>query len=271
MSIPNSETSYNPKYPVLTLEKAMDIIEILTNESGNGLGISELSRRLDIGKSTIHRILDTLSAYGYVDQISDKGKYRLNWRLYEIGNVLPQQRDLNNFDHEIIHDLCGECQETVNLGVRNNDHVVIISKVEPTNSALRAIKHVGDREPLHATALGKVLMSEMDPEQVESIFISRDKPLESYTPSTITSFDNLHTELRKVREQGFAIDNEEYSTGISCIAMPVKNYEQRIVAAVSVSGPSFRLNFSKIMEIRTGLTLASMKMSEFLGYKNKND
>ena len=83
MSTINSENMFSPKYPVQTLEKALDIIEILARESGNGVGISELSRRLDIGKSTIHRILDTLSAYGYVDQVSDKGSYRLSWRMYE--------------------------------------------------------------------------------------------------------------------------------------------------------------------------------------------
>lgn len=267
MSIANNENRLNLKYPVQTLEKALDIIEILARESGNGLGISELSRRLNIGKSTIHRILDTLSAYGYVDQVSDKGNYRLSWRLYEIGNVLPYQRDLNNFDNEILRELCNEYQETVNLGVRNDNYVVIISKVDPTNSALRAIKCVGDREPLHATALGKVLLSETEPEAVDAILKHPDNSLESYTSNTITSFDKLHLELRKVREQGYAIDNEEYSNGMSCIAMPVKNYEKRIVAAVSVSGPSFRLNFSKIMEIKDELTLVSEKMSDFLGRK----
>ena len=130
MSTINSENMFSPKYPVQTLEKALDIIEILARESGNGVGISELSRRLDIGKSTIHRILDTLSAYGYVDQVSDKGNYRLSWRMYEIGNTLPRQRDLNDFDNEILQALCDKSQETVNLGVRDGIDVVIISKVD---------------------------------------------------------------------------------------------------------------------------------------------
>ena len=121
---------------------------------------------------------------------------------------------------------------------------------------------------MHATSLGKVLLSEMEPEMVEAIFRSPDKSLKSFTPNTITTFDNLHIELRKVREQGFAIDNEEYNNGLFCIAMPVKNYEKQIVAAVSISGPSFRLNFSKIMEIRDELALASKKMSDCLGCKN---
>lgn len=261
-----SSDGNNPKYPVQTLEKALDIIEILTKESGNGLGISDLSRRLDIGKSTIHRILDTLSAYGYVDQISDKGNYRLSWRLYEIGNVVPQQRDLSNLDGEILQDLCDRCRETVNLGVRNDNYVVIVSKVEPANSALIAIKHVGDREPLHATALGKILLSGLDTGRVEAIFAPEDRPLVSYTQNTITSFGKLHLELQKVREQGYAVDNEEFNAGMSCIAMPVRNYENQVVAAISVSGPSFRLNFSKIMEIRADLAVAGRKMSEFLGH-----
>ncbi len=119
-----------PRYPVQTIDKALEVLEILADEGfQEGLGVSELSIRLNIGKSTVHRILDTLMARNYIEQCEDTKKYRLGWRLFEIGNIIPRQRNLYNFDMSILQDLCNRYQETVNLGVRVDDSVVTISKV----------------------------------------------------------------------------------------------------------------------------------------------
>ena len=262
-----SSDSYSPKYPVMTLEKALDIIDILSQDTGNGVGISELSRRLDdMGKSTIHRILDTLIAYGYVDQISNKGNYRLNWKLYEIGNVVPRQRNLGNFDTEILQELCDKYQETVNFGVRVDRIVMTLYRAEP-QSVLMAKLNVGGREPMYATSMGKVIMSEMDADSVRKIF--EGQPLEKLTQNTITDIDDLIAELKKIREQGYAIDNQEYCVGLSCIAMPVRNFENEIVAAVSLSGPSARMDHNKIMDAKEELQLVSKKISEHLGVASR--
>ena len=260
--------SHNPKYPVQTLEKSLEVIEYLSTETADGLGITELSNKLGMGKSTIHRILDTLVAYGYVEKIPQNNRYRLGWELFKKGNVVPRQRNLYNFDKKILEDLCNEYEVTVNLGVRVKNEIVIIAKYDP-KTRLTVNLHVGEREPLHCTSLGKVLISEMDKETIYSILGSDE--LQPLTPNTITSMVGLIKELEKVREQGYAIDDEEFCLGLSCIAMPVRDNSNNIIAAISMSGPSIRLNFSKIMDIKEALAKATLKVSTYFGYQPKSE
>lgn len=262
-----NDNTHNPKYPVQTLEKALDVIEILAQSPSSGLGVTELNKKLEIGKSTIHRILDTLMAYGYVGKVPNTANYRLSWRLYEIGSIVPRQRDLGNFDPEILNELCNKYEETVNLGIRVNKHVVIISKVEPVTAALRANFLVGELEPLHATALGKVLLSEMKEDELQRILGT--EPFTAYTSKTHVRLPDLIEDLYKIRAQGYAIDDQEFSLGLSCIALPVRNYKNEMVAAVSVSGPSVRLSFSKVLNIQEDLKIASIKLSKYLGYDDR--
>jgi len=257
--------THKPKYPVQTLEKALEIIEVMHKE-GVGLGISELDSILGIGKSTIHRILDTLMAYNYVEKCSESTKYRLSWKFFEIGNNIPQQRNLSNLNKDVLQNLCNKYEETVNLGVRVDNNVVIISRIDP-KSTLVANVPIGTREPLHATAMGKAIISELDREELIKIF--GDGRLESCTPNTITSLEDLIAQLGKVKEQGYSIDDQEYYPGLSCIAMPVRNYKNEVIAAISVSGPSMRLNFTKIMNIKKDLEMASSALSTYLGYNNE--
>lgn len=258
-------TNPDPKYPVQTLEKSIEVIELLSTDGFNGgLGISELSNKLGIGKSTIHRILDTLLAYNFVEKCPESSKYRLGWKLFEIGNLVPQQRNLSNIDIGILQELCNKYKETVNLGVRVKDKVVIISRMEP-KSSLIATHQIGSQEPLHATSMGKVLICQSSREELLELF--GEGNFESFTRNTITNIDQLMVELEKIRQQNYSIDDEELCAGLSCIAMPVRNFNNEVIAAISVSGPTTRLNFTKIMSIKEGLEEASRKIAEYLGHK----
>lgn len=251
-----------PKYPVQTLEKALEVIELLKNGPNEGMRIKELSDRLDMGKSTVHRILDTLTAYRYVEKTAEGSRYRLSWKLFELGNVVPRQRNFENIDMKILRDLCEKHKETVNLGIRVNQTLIIISKADPQQVTIKAGLYVGEQEPLHATALGKVLISGLN---IRELF--KGRTLEQYTANTITSLEVLEEHLKTVREQGYAIDDEEYSMGLVCIAMPVRNHEGETVAALSISGPAFRFNFNKILNIREELKIACDRLSAHFGYK----
>ncbi|MFZ7103304.1 MAG: IclR family transcriptional regulator [Peptococcaceae bacterium] len=258
--------SYNPKYPVQTLEKALDIIEIFFKESDSrGLGISDLDKKLNMGKSTIHRILDTLAAYNYVEKCEGNTRYRLGWKLYEIGNVVPRHRNIFQCDYGILQELCNLYKETVNLGVRVDSDVITIAKFEPATT-LMANLQIGSREPLYATAMGKMLISQFD--RTKILEILGEEKFKSYTPNTITNLDDLLVELEKIKKQGYSIDVEESCLGLCCIAMPIQNYKKEIVSAVSVSGPSVRLNFNKIMDVKEGLAEATGLLSGYLGYKD---
>lgn len=255
-----NQLASTPKYPVQTLEKALEVIEILKNGPNEGLKIKEISDQLGMGKSTVHRILDTLAAHRYVEKTAEGSRYRLSWKLFEVGSVIPRQRNLENLDLTILRELCDKFKETVNLGIRVNSTLVIVSKADSQQGAIRAGLYVGEQEPLHVTALGKVLMSELNVRELIG-----DKSLEQYTPRTITSIEALEEHLKIVRDQGYAIDDEEYSLGLFCIAMPIRNYKSEIVAALSISGPAFRLNFSKVLSIRDELKAACEKLSRHFG------
>lgn len=240
----------------------MEIIDILKDSSGEGLRINDLSEKLSLGKSTVHRVLDTLLAYNYVEKCP-QSKYRLSWKMFEIGNTIPRQRNIDFFDPKILHELCNQYQETVNLAIRIHDRAVIISKADPQNVTVKANLFVGDREPLHATAIGKALISQLDHAELINIF--GGKTLVPYTNKTIVNLDALYTHLLTVQELGYAIDEEEYSEGLTCIGVPIRNHENEIIAALSISGLTFRLPHHKMISIIEGLKAARDRISQYFG------
>jgi len=257
-----TKNTYRPKYPVHSLEKALGLVECLKSCPGEGLQINELSERLNLGKSTVHRILDTLLAHQYVEKCQHS-KYRLGWKLFEIGNAIPRQRNLDLFDPLILQNLCNKYDETVNLAVCIGDRAVIVAKCDPLNVSVKANLLVGGREPLHATAIGKSLISELNFKELHAIFDGEH--LKRYTQKTITSIAELFEHLQTVREVGYSIDEEEYSEGLTCIAVPIKNHRKDIIAAISISGPTFRLKHKKILDAIQDLQSARDDMSKYFG------
>lgn len=256
---------YRPKYPVQALEKALEIIDILAQQdTDEGLGISELNDKLDLGKSTIHRLLDTLVAYQYVERL-ENNNYRLGWGLFQIGSSIPRQRKIEKIELKALKDLSNKFKETVNLGVRDGSDVIVAAKIDPeTNSRLKVDSHVGEREPFNATALGKVLFSELSEEEVRNTL--KGMEFRQFTPKTITNIDDYLKEIKKVKEQGYALDDEEFYTGLTCVAMPIRGHEGNIVAALSVSGPSFRFGVDKIETVREELKKVIEEVSKHLGH-----
>ncbi len=256
----------NAKYPVQTLEKTLQIINILKEGPAGGVRIKDVSQKLDMGKSTVHRILKTLLAHGYVEQSEDDRKYRLGWKFFEVGSVVPRQRSLNNMDLKVLWELCDRYEETVNLGVRIYDRVAIVAKADPQKVLFKTGPFLGEHEPVHATALGKVLVSELGEEELGIIL--HGKNLEKYTASTITDPVELKKHLALVKEQGVAFDREELSLGLTCLAMPVYNYSNEIIAALSISGPTFRMDEQRINSCMVGLKEATERLSAFFGSNN---
>lgn len=251
------------KYPVLTLEKTLQIINIMKEGPNDGVRIKDISQKLNMGKSTVHRILNTLLAHGYVEQGSDNKKYRLGWKFFEVGSIVPRQRNLNNVELKVLWDLCEKYEETVNLGIRIYDKVAIVAKADPQKVLFKTGPYLGEQEPVHATALGKALISGLGEEELEKLFAR--KSLEKYTNNTVSSLAELKKQLAQVCKQGYAFDREELSVGLTCIAMPVYNYSNEIIAAISISGPSFRMDQNKIMICREGLKQACSQLSVFFG------
>ena len=234
-----------PKYPVQTVMKAIEIINLLAKEGGSqGLGISEFSKELEMGKSTVHRLLDTLQFYGYIEKDEESSRYRLGWELYKIGQRIPQQNQLFNLSPNYLMELSRRTQETVNMGILKRGETVLISKIEGSRDALRVSVNPGEYESIHATGIGKALICEMSEAEVRELLNGREL-LTVYTAHTIARTEDLLTELRQVRQQGYAVDAEEYCLGLYCIAMPIRDYTEKIIAAVSVSTPTVRMDEEK--------------------------
>ncbi len=261
----NPSNNFN-KYPVQTLEKALQIVNLMKDGPSSGIRIKDISQKLNMGKSTVHRILNTLAAYGYVEQGSDSKKYRLGWKFFEVGSVIPRQRNLTNVELKVLWDLCDRYEETVNLGVRVYDKVAIVAKADPQKVLFKTGPYLGEQEPVHATGLGKALISELEDGELDKLFSG--KSLEQYTPNTITSLAELKNHLEEVREQGYAMDEEELSIGLTCIAMPVYNFSHEIIAAMSISGPTFRMDQHKIKNCYAGLKKACNSISAYFGSSN---
>lgn len=257
-----------PKYPVQTVEKALEIIELLTgNQYSDGVSISELSKELDLGKSTVHRIIETIEAKGYIHQDNDTKKYHLSWKLFELGNSIPRRRNLFTMDTTLLQALCDKFQETVNMGVRVDDSVVTIHKINPTSSLIANLQ-IGTREALHATAMGKALMSQMTREEIVKLLGTG--PYEQFTSKTIKDVDQLTENINIIRGRGYSLDDEEYSAGLTCISVPLKNYRNEIVAAISISGATIRMTEDKLNEIQKELKHVAERLSAYLGWQEED-
>ena len=256
-----------PKYPVKTVTKAIEIINYLAQDTGNrGVGVSELGRVLHMGKSTVHRLLDTLSFYGYVEQDRETNQYRLGWELYKIGQAVPQQNQLLNLNSSFLLELSRRTRATANLGILKRGEILIISKIEGAYEKAHISVQAGEYEAVHATGMGKVMISEMSEEELWNLFHGRES-LMAYTPNTITSLPQLLREEARVRENGYAVDAEEYCIGLYCIAMPVRDYTGRIIAAVSVSNPSGSRDEERKQMVLEALRDCTREISRSLGYQ----
>lgn len=256
-----------PKYPVQTVSKAIEIINYLAKDTSNrGAGITELSREIGMGKSTIHRILDTLLYYGYIDKNWETNRYRLGWELYSVGQRVPRQNQIFNLDPAYLTALSQKTGETVNFGILKGIETIIISKIEGNNGGLYVGVQAGQHEAVHATALGKILISEMDETEIRVLFANQPE-FYRYTEHTIANVEELIEEVRRVRAAGYAVDNQEFGVGLVCVARAVRDYTGKIVAAVSVSTPANRMTEEHHAAIIDALGECSSAISWTLGYR----
>ena len=258
----NSAGKRNAKYPIQTLKKALEVVEVL-HKSGGAMGISDIDEHVGIGKSTVHRVLDTLMTYNYVEKAENSTKYRLSWKFFEVGQSIPAQRNLLNLDTDALRTICDKYDESVNVGIHSEDSMIIISRLAP-KSNMAANVPIGSKLPLHASSMGKIAICEYSEAELRNIFPC--DALTQYTPNTVKTFDELVAQLAEIRQQGYSIDDQELYLGITCVAMPIKDYDMKTVAAVSVSGTSSRLNPSKIGALLEDLKAICQDMSAFMGH-----
>jgi IclR family KDG regulon transcriptional repressor len=226
-------------------------------------GITELSQKVLMSKSTVYRFLQTMKSLGYVSQEGESDKYALTLKLFELGSKALQNNELIDIANAHMRELSKLTKETVHLGALDEYSIVYIHKIDSQYS-LRMHSRIGRRNPLHSTAIGKILMAWMDKNELDDILEHI-----SFTPSTrhtITDPRQLLETLAQVRQQGFAEDNEEQEDGLRCIATPIYDRFGSVIAGLSLSFPSVRFLEQEKAAYINLLHAASGKISQQLGY-----
>jgi DNA-binding IclR family transcriptional regulator len=263
--------SSKPGNLVQTIERASSILDIL-GQSTHGFSIRELSSKIKLPKGTIHRLLSSLSYFGYVRQDPKTRDYLLGFKLVELGNLLLNQLDLRKEAEPFLKDLAERTKETVHMVILDRNEVVYIDKVETDQhtSGLRMASRVGLRNPAHSSAVGKVLLAHFSEEELNNF--TKEKGLLKRTKNTITDLRHLREHLSIVRAQGYAIDDEENEKGIRCVAAPIYNEVGKPVAAMSISGPAFRITKKVIQEsLKKEVMETALNVSQRLGFRGESE
>ncbi len=251
------------EYIIQAVSHALDLLEQF-HDDVDELGVTELSKRLKLHKNNVFRLLATLESRGYIEQNKATENYRLGLKALELGQTFIKQMGLLRQAKPILERMVEDCNETSYVAIYKENHIVYLDVVE-TSLTVRVVSRVGSRLPAYCTAAGKVHMAHMSEEELDEL-LSEQKFIQ-HTPTTLTSKEALMSELEKVREHGYAIDNEELDMGVRCISAPIRDYTRRIVGAISISGPSMRITDERLEQELIPLALkASSDLSTRLGY-----
>lgn len=245
-----------------SVEKALHILETFRIDKPE-LTISELEEELALPRVSIYRFLRILLKRGFLRQNPHTRKYRLGIKVFELGSIVLRDMELRKIAFPLLEELSKKSGETVHLGVKDGKEVVSIEGAE-SDYSLRISLPIGKRVCLHSTGIGKAILAFLPDDEIEEII--QEKGLPRFTPHTITDAVLLKQELQLIKARGYAIDNEENDPGIRCVASPILDYSQQVIASISISGPSVRITNEKIPELATMVIETSQKIARTIGY-----
>jgi DNA-binding IclR family transcriptional regulator len=254
------EGGREPVAAVQSVDRALSILEILARRGV--AGVTEIAVELGVHKSTASRLVSVLEARGFVEQLADRGKYQLGFAVVRLAGSRGSDRDLAAEGHRLCEALATDIGETVNVAILAGDRAVNISQVRGP-CAISVQNWVGQSTPLHATSSGKVLLAHAPGVDLEQLL---GPELPRYTDRTITDVRTLDGELERVRRRGFATTVEEYEVALNAAAAPVRDHTGKVIAAVSVSGPSYRLTPGALEGVAQRLVTAVAGVSRRLGH-----
>jgi DNA-binding IclR family transcriptional regulator len=252
------------KGAVKSAERTLAILELMTRHE-QPLTFTDIAQALRYPRSSLHGLLRTLVERGWADFDADQRAYTLGIRTLEAGNAYTRALDLVERAVPLMEKIRDAIDETVQLAVLDGLHNVYVAKVDGRQT-LTLASEVGRRLPAYATGVGKVLLAGLGQDELEARLASG--PLEPITSHTLIDKNLLREHLQHVRRRGFSIDNEEYTVGIRCVAVPIFDYSRRVVAAMSVSVPAIRFTPAHRERAHMLLSSAAQRMSEALGYRS---
>lgn len=233
---PRGRPTNKPVSNVKALERALLLLGIIAE--ADSLSLTELSQRAGIPASTAHRLLITLQNFGYLEFRADTQQWSVGVEAYRIGGSFARRIKVVDAGRPMLRDLMAQTGETANMAIADDGDVVFVSQVE-THEPIRAFHRPGTRAHMHASGIGKALLAHLDADNLDDWM--RKKGLAAYTQNTICEPQALRTELGITRTRGWAIDNEERTLGMRCVAAPIYNSYGEAIAGISVSGPTVRI------------------------------
>ncbi|MCT7660088.1 IclR family transcriptional regulator [Mycobacterium deserti] len=249
-----------PAAAVQSVDRALQVLEILA--ALGQAGVTEIAAELGVHKSTVSRLVAVLESRNYVEQVAERGKYRLGFAVARLARAGSAQLDLVKLSQDICDGLAGEVGETANVAILDDDRIVnIVEASGPGEIALQT--WVGQSCPAHATSSGKVLLACHDEAQLRARLAEK---LESFTDNTVVDIENLQRELADVIDRGWSFVTEELEVGLNAVAAPIRDAGSQVVAALSVSGPSYRLSEDRFTEIAKLVVAAADAVSRRLGW-----
>jgi len=249
----------NKGYVINSVLKALDILELLDEKSE--LGITQIARFLDMEKSTVYRLVNSLRIRGYIQQNPDNQKYSNGFKLFEMGNNVVKHMGLRKQAYPFLKELSEKSGEAVDLAVRDGKYVVYLDKID-SQSTIKVDLVVGKKMPMYCTGLGKVLLAFLPEAEAENLL--RDEVFERFTPRTHENLHSLMEELVDVRRLGFAWDREEYVKGLICVAAPVFGLGDKVVAAMSVALPKYYVSEEEQKKAKDCVVEVARKLTEAL-------
>jgi IclR family transcriptional regulator, carbohydrate utilization repressor len=249
-----------PSVPaVQVLERMFTLIDVLASRE-EAVSLKEISERAGLHPSTAHRILNDLATGRFVDR-PQPGSYRLGMRLLELGNLVKSRLNVRDAALLPMRELHKQIQQPVNLSMRQGDEIVYVERAYSERSGMQVVRAIGGHAPLHLTSVGKLFLAADDPQRIRA-YATRTG-LQGHTKNSLTSLEALERELSKVRQYGQASDNEELELGVRCMAAGIYDDQNKLVAGLSISAPSGRLEDEWLPKLKD----TARSISEALGHK----
>ena len=244
-----------------TVIKAFRLLETLV-ETAEPIGITELSQKLDLTKSNVHRTLDTLRNLGYVDYYPEQRKYQASFKLWEMATLLSENLDIKRVASRHLIALGEETGETVHLCVLSGRNIIYIDKIDSKHH-VRPATRIGGSAPTHCVSTGKAILAFQSSATIRSVA----EKLDQYTPHTIVQKKAFEEELASVRKEGLAINRGEWHVDVIGAAAPIRNAEGAVVAAVGVSVPTMRADAESVLKMAPSIKKTAAAISAALGFQ----
>lgn len=247
---------------VQSVDRALYVLELLARRGE--AGVTELASDIGVHKSTVSRLLAALEDRELVEQAFERGKYRLGFGILRLANAVSGRLDVTRQGREICERLALEVGETVNIAVLRSEYAVNVDQARGP-AAVSTHNWVGELTPLHATSSGKVLLAFMSADARRNLLA--EAGLRRFTEHTITSVERLEAQLQDVSRTGYVVSLEELEPGLNAVAAPIRDHLGGVIAALSVSGPAYRLTEERVREIAPLAVAAADDVSRRMGYR----